>query len=132
LVLRHDIDEKLHFILQHDHGWFTANAQARSSEWYGIASYLTYDVSGQVAVGARLEWFRDDDGVRVSTSAREPISPLPPGNYYDATLGVTWKPRRWLNLRSNCRYDFSDGPHAFDAGLSDSQWLLSVDALLTF
>ena len=57
-------------------------------DWYGIAAYITHEWADTFASGVRLEWFRDDDGSRVATSAREPQTALPGSSYYAATVGL--------------------------------------------
>ncbi len=65
-VLSHDITDSLHYKLQHDLGIEEKSLSADSGKWYGVNQYLTYDVSDKVGVGTRLEWFRDEDGIRVN------------------------------------------------------------------
>ena len=84
IVGKHNITDKLHLILQHDHGFannvITGNglmAQAngaasalQNAEWYGINSYLLYDVTDKLGAGIRAEWFRDNNGFRVNGPGR--------------------------------------------------------------
>ena len=130
IVARHDFNDRLHGVLQHDHGWISGAGES-NHDWYSLVGYLAFDIDDKLAVGTRMEWFRDDDGVRVTTSAREPTTTLPASNYFAATLGLNWKPMTWLMIRPNLRVDLSDGATAFEAGRSDHQYLVSLDALLT-
>jgi hypothetical protein len=76
IVGKHNFTDKLHFIMQHDHGFadnvWTPNGLAsgaeggrEDAEWYGLNNYLIYDVNDKVSAGLRAEWFRDHNGMRV-------------------------------------------------------------------
>ena len=135
MVLKHNITDKTHLVLQHDHGYANgvngalANAtSATDTEWYGINSHLTYDVKDNLTAGVRAEWFRDQNGFRVCSPGRVAaatnvidnvgtagsyaanfLSSCLPASYYAVTAGVNWKPMKWLNIRPNVRYDWVDG-----------------------
>lgn len=84
LVGKHNFTDKLHFIIQHDHGFaekvVTANGlyansfdvakSTQNAEWYGINSYLIYDATDKLSAGVRAEWFRDNNGYRVNGAGR--------------------------------------------------------------
>jgi hypothetical protein len=88
LVGKHNFTDKLHFIIQHDHGYAervqTANGyygnggwdyavggdSKQNAEWYGINSYLIYDATDKLSAGLRAEWFRDNNGYRVNGAGR--------------------------------------------------------------
>ena len=82
LVGKHNFTDKLHYIIQHDHGYadnvVTGNAAAatgtynarQNAEWYGINQYLIYDVNDKLSAGLRAEWFRDNNGFRVNGPGR--------------------------------------------------------------
>lgn len=85
LVGKHNFTDKLHFIIQHDHGFaekvITANGikafndgladtNVQNAEWYGINSYLIYDATDKLSAGLRAEWFRDNNGYRVNGAGR--------------------------------------------------------------
>ncbi len=141
VVLKHNITEKTHLVLQHDHGFAdNANTTVRSdAEWYGVNSHLTYDVSDTLVAGVRAEWFRDQNGLRVCAPGRigaatanhgvnysaDPgssyagdgtknyLAGCSPATYYEFTAGVTWKPKEWLRLRPNVRYDIVGDSHGY-------------------
>ncbi|QSA98592.1 porin [Methylococcus sp. EFPC2] len=142
LVIKHDIIEGLHYTFQHDHGW--ANkvlGGTQDAEWYGINQYLTYDIQDNLGVGIRAEWFRDDDGFRVASPGRTLTAFPGANNYYAVTAGLNWKPLKWLAVRPNVRYDWSDNAGAFDnvgsaaagyAGAKKDQFLFSTDVVVSF
>ena len=156
IVINHDIMEGLHYTFQHDHGFagkaVVRNGHALDATWYGINQYITYDIQDDLAIGIRGEWFRDDDGFRVFSPGRtlsliDPVvDPVTgeglnsPSSYYAVTLGLNWKPLKWVMVRPNVRYDWSDKAKAYDngggstdyAGTKTSQFLFSTDVVITF
>jgi hypothetical protein len=99
LVGKHNITDKLHYIIQHDHGFAnnvaTANASARAgavaqenAEWYGLNNYLIYDVNDKVSAGLRAEWFRDHNGFRVNGPGRCIAGAQPDGSNF--SCGADW------------------------------------------
>lgn len=134
VVAKHNFTDKLHFVLQHDHGFadgINIGGTATDTEWYGVLTHLTYDVKDNVTAGIRGEWFRDQNGFRVCTPARTAAT-CEAGTYYAVTAGLNWKPMGWLNVRPNVRYDWASGRDPFDAGNQDSQFLFSTDMTINF
>ena len=94
VVLKHNITDKTHLVLQHDHG-FANNAFFSTSstpgvgihkdaEWYGINMHLYYDVNDKLTAGLRTEWFRDQNGLRVCAPGRVSAATDNSGNSYAA------------------------------------------------
>jgi hypothetical protein len=146
LVYTHNFDNsKWQYIFQSDYGNQVAGDRAGvgSAEWYGINQYLFYTHNDCWKFGLRGEWFRDDDGVRV-TGLRPAINqPLAgsgfAGNFYEISGGINWLPSANLTVRSELRYDWFDGiavagPAAlpFNDGTSADQFLWSIDAIYLF
>jgi len=161
IVGKHNFTDKLHYIIQHDHGFadnvWTPNSApngvaTENAEWYGINQYLIYDVNDKVSTGLRAEWFRDHNGYRVWGPGRCFAASANQGNnfacrsdyaanyanaatgsgYYAITAGLSYKPAKWLNLRPNLRYDFTDNAKAFDSGTRHNQLLFTADVVVTF
>lgn len=155
IVLKHNITDKTHLVLQHDHGFadgvYGYGSPTKNVEWYGINSHLYYDIKDNLSIGMRAEWFRDQDGYRVASSGRVFAatnynghsyagSPLATGvgaSYYELTWGLNWKPTKWLNLRPNVRYDWLDttstvSPNNSPFGGQQDQVLFSNDFTVTF
>lgn len=133
-VLKHNITDKMHLVLQHDHGFadgISIGGAPTDTEWYGVLSHLTYDLKDNLTAGIRGEWFRDQNGFRVCSPART-AAVCEPGTYYAVTAGVNWKPLAWLNVRPNVRYDWVSGRNAFDANNKDEQFLFSTDMNINF
>lgn len=154
IVAKHNITEKMHLMVQHDHGfadgtydWGTSTPNSLDAEWYGINTHLTYDVADKIVAGLRGEWFRDQNGFRVCSPGRVAAatdgtgtsfaaggnyaSTCSAASYYAVTAGVTWKPVAWLNVRPNVRYDWADGARPFGNNKQD-QFLFSTDLTVNF
>lgn len=132
VVFKHQLAEPVQYALQFDHGWVEGSPAQPRAAWIGVVNTLTYALDASLAVGLRLEWFRDDDNFRVLSPAREGRAVLQPGSYHAATLGLKWQPQPWLLVRPNARFDWSDGPRPFADGASNTQWLFSVDCTVRF
>jgi hypothetical protein len=103
--------------------------------WYGIDQYLYYAFSDTMRLGARFEWFRDEEGTRVGLNNRpaNPNKPPLPGNYFALTLGVNFLPTANLTIRPEVRYDAVNGPSLpYADGTKKYQILLGLDAIMRF
>lgn len=130
LVVSYNLTDRLRYTIQHDHGWQTTRRLDQDPHWYGINNYLTYDLSDTLSLGARVEWFRDEGGVRVLSLGGDGVRPGKSANFYEATLGFNWKPTAWFKIRPEIRYDWSENTKAFDAGQQNDQLLFAVDAVI--
>ncbi|GHT19232.1 hypothetical protein FACS1894189_7930 [Planctomycetales bacterium] len=87
-------------------GWGETRGTAR---WLSLAQYLQWSWSERFALGLRAEWFQDKGHSRVQ---RSPVSlgnlEYTGQNYYEITLGANWKPTRYLTIRPEVRYDWSN------------------------
>ena len=99
------------------------------SQWYGVNISLLQPVTETVQFGLRAEWFKDQDGAYFL---------LPEGTYRALTASFSWRPKPWLRIRPEVRFDQYSGPGqpfggrlpTVFAGDQDEQWLFSVDATL--
>lgn len=123
LVLEHDLTEKLHYVLQHDMGIEQKTSMSHSAKWYGVNQYLFYDLAHDLAAGLRMEWFRDEDGARVTGFS---------DNYIGVTGGLNYTPIQGFTLRPEVRYDRATKNKAFDNGRDDDQILLSLSGIFRF
>jgi len=147
IVLQHRINPKTLFVLHHVHGFADGvllnnlkySNVVKDAQWFGFVTHLYYDLTDNLSVGARGEWFRDRDGFRNPSPFRiaaatnlvngVPMSyagnisnvTITPADYYSVTVGMNWKAAktlnlRWdsikkLNIRPNIRYDRVDAYH---------------------
>lgn len=157
IVLKHNITDKTHLVLQHDHGYADGvllGGVSKDAEWYGLNSHLTYDIKDNLSAGIRAEWFSDPNGFRVGAPGRVSAATNGAGNsyaisgqptnytsnpglgsdYYAITAGLNWKPLKWLNIRPNIRYDWAAGKQAYApfGNGSTEQFLFSNDFNVNF
>lgn len=106
-----------------------------TAEWYGINQYLFYTINNNWKAGMRLEWFRDDDGVRVSgVRPGNPNVGSFAGNFYEMTYGLNWTPTTNITVRPELRYDWYDsgnfgGPLPYNDGTDADQFLAAFDVI---
>ena len=144
MVLQHRITPKTLLVLHHVYGYagdvllnnLKYSNVTQNAEWISVIAHLYYDLTDNVSIGARAEWYRDQDGFRnpspfriaaatnmvngaaVSYAGRLSDVTITPADYYDVTIGLNWKAARSLKLkekflqklsiRSNIRYDRVD------------------------
>ncbi|MEM8680024.1 MAG: porin [Planctomycetota bacterium] len=140
LVYTRRVNPRLTYVATHDFGVQTnaainAAGQAESAKWYGLNQYFYYDMSDSMALGMRVEWFRDQDNFRVlGIPDQRQVSG---GNYAAVTLGANWKPSRRLLVRPELRVDVSDvtppgGGGMFDDFNADQQFTYATDVIFRF
>jgi hypothetical protein len=149
LLWREQLGTKWEYIFQHDLG-VEQNALPGngSADWYGINQYLLYTINPKWTALARVEWFRDDDGVRVFGPPPQagirawPGAPGFAGNFYEVTVGLNWRPHPNFLFRPELRWDWYDGPSngaaapsgpfPFIDGQRKDQFLFGMDLITTF
>ena len=136
LVFGLQLTDRLEYVLQHDLGWTRDQlGPGQDAEWYGVNQYLLYSLNECWKFGARFEWFRDDDGVRVAgVRATNPYAGGSAGNFYDLAVGLNWIPSPNVLVRPEIRWDKFDGVGAlpFNDGASDHQLSAALDVILHF
>jgi hypothetical protein len=102
--------------------------------WYGLSQYFYYAMNDTMLAGMRVEWFRDEDGVRVGLNRPDNPNKLPfLGSFYEISVGVNWLPMSNVRVRPELRWDWFDGKgKPFDDGNATSQFTLGFDAILQF
>lgn len=114
------------------HGIYSS---ADSRNWFGLSNYMFLQMSECVTLGARFEWFNDQQSSMIIGGIEPEAS-----NFYAVTLGMNWAPTKWLNIRPEVRYDFSDYEQnfggitykAFNNGMNDSQLTFGTDIIIHF
>jgi Putative beta-barrel porin-2, OmpL-like. bbp2 len=145
LVWSRTLNNCFTYVLQHDFGYQSlAPINLLGREWYGINQYLLYKFNNCWSAGARIEWFRDDDGYRVT--GLRPGNAIQgasfPGNFFEYTLGLNYKPNANMTLRPEVRWDNYHGlPNQnqgvnvtlpFDGGTRSSQFTYGFDFVCQF
>ncbi|NLE38545.1 MAG: porin [Pirellulaceae bacterium] len=140
LVLAHQLSCRWSYVIQHDFGVqragaFDAQFQSVPAHWYSVNQYLFYTMTDTLSVGARFEWFQDTNNYRVLGI---PLASAVTGkNYYEATVGLNWKPSPRFTLRPELRWDWSDVTPPGDRGMyndfrSRHQFTLATDLIFLF
>lgn len=120
IVASHDLSEDLHYVFQHDFG---VQQVGPKTDWYGINQYLTYDVSDEVGLGLRFEWFGDKGGAqRVNAMG---------ANYLAIAGGVNYSPVNWMTFRPEVRYDRAD-ERVFNGNSESDQVSVAMDIVINF
>ena len=97
----HKFTDKLQYIADATYS-HENNTPVGFANWYGVANYLLYDVTDKLQSKVRVEAFNDEQGFRTGSK----------GLYTAATYGVTWKPKPWLYVMPEVRYDYNSGKNA--------------------
>ena len=74
------------------------------ANWYGFVNYLLYQSTDKLASNTRVELFDDAQGVRTGGK----------GLYTAVTQGFTWKPKPWLYVMPEVRYDYAARGRPFE------------------
>lgn len=132
-----NVTSRLQWVLEHTFGE-SEDPQLGKSQWYGVTNYLYYKINPCWQTGLRVEWFRDEDGVRVVGlgDGNRAVGPYP-GDFYEISFGVNWSPHPNLRVRPEVRWDWFDANRPvsilpYDAGDRDDQFLLGCDFIVTF
>ncbi len=122
LVFARSLTPRLEYALEHTFGYeenasgnnasgnnASGNNGSGDSCWYSIAQCLQWALTDKLALGLRGEWFRDDGHKRVLRREIDPyFGKITGRDYYEITLGLNWRPTRFLTVRPEVRYDWSD------------------------
>ena len=132
-----NVSSRLQYVIEHTYGE-SEDPQMGKSQWYGLSNYLYYKINPCWQTGLRVEWFRDEDGVRVAGigDGNRAVGPYP-GDFYEISLGLNWSPHPNFRMRPEVRWDWFDerrpvALYPYDAGDRDDQFLFGCDFILTF
>lgn len=115
----------------------------QDAEWYGINQYMFVTLTEQWRLGARMEWFRDDDGARVAAVGNANPAGVGgfAGDFYGLSFGVNWLPIENFVMRPEMRWDWFDPAAGIAArpwnddgavGRNGSQFTAGVDGILSW
>lgn len=100
---------------------------AQDAEWYSFGNWFLWQFykkdDRDVLTGVwRSEVFRDNNGVRTGFA----------DNFYEFTVGLIYKPKPYLWIRPEARYDYAQFTHPYNDGTRGSQFTLGLDAILLY
>ena len=171
IVLQHRFTPQTHVVLHHVYGHaggvllnnLKYTNVVHDAAWMSAIAHVYHDLSDTLTFGMRAEWYRDQDGFRnpspfrivAATNAVNGVAAsyagnlgavtITPADYYDLTIGLSWKAAKALkitsrhlqklSIRPNIRYDRVDAYRTAAyrpfAGHKD-QILFSLDFVLPF
>jgi hypothetical protein len=94
------------------------------ASWYGAANWFLYafDADEKYTGVWRAEIFKDTEGTATGVAA----------TYYEMTLGLVYKPKPWLWIRPEARYDWAQSARPFSDGTRSSQFTMAMDMIVQF
>jgi hypothetical protein len=98
LILTRKLSDRLTWQFETLYGFTTNVPNTGFANWLGVMNYLSYQLDRNLVANARLEFFDDAQGQRTGFT----------GVYTAVTTGVLYKPRPWLWLRPEIRFDHND------------------------
>ncbi len=144
LVFKHQLSKRALYVIQNNIGFLNRVAGEEDAEWYSIVQYLIYTINPCWSAGLRVEWFRDDDGVRVAGLGNLPTNrgwmgaPGFEGSFTEVTIGLNWKPKPNILVRPEARWDSYSGStnlageFPYDGGQSTDQFTFATDLVVMF
>ena len=90
--------------------------------WYGAAHWFLYQFTDKLTGVYRAEVFRDQNGGATGNA----------DTYYEMTLGAVIKPKPWVWIRPEARYDWAQFTRPFSDGTRGSQLTLAFDVVFQF
>ncbi len=97
LVFTHKFNDKLTYVLDALYGYTLDVPGIGFANWFSAVNYLTYQFDEKLSGTTRLELFDDFQGQRTGSS----------GLYTAITAGINYKPKSWLALRPEVRFDYN-------------------------
>lgn len=158
LAFTHLLTPSLRYMLQHDLGVednagseitfdssYNPSLNTLKGRWYSINQSLIWQWSHNFSVGARFEWFHDNNNTRIMRVINDGVNAdFEGGNYYQMTLGANWKPNIGggnLLIRPEIRWDWTDvknglrdkgqsGYSVYNDGTKDNSINIGIDMVI--
>ena len=128
LVISRQWSEKVTGVVETDNIWdpkiigFSQNGAPSSIAYHGLVHWLLYSFNDKLSTGWRAEVSWDPYGA--ATGSRS--------TYYDTSVVLTHKPKPWLWIRGEARYDWSQFSDPYSDGTRSSQLTLTVATIFLF
>jgi hypothetical protein len=94
----------------------------RDSAWYGFANWFLYEFDPKLTGVWRAEIFRDEAGAAIGVADA----------FYEMTLGLIVKPKPWLWIRPEARYDWAQFKEPYHDGTRGSLFTLAFDVIVLY
>jgi hypothetical protein len=100
---------------------------SNDAEWYSFGNWFLWqfykpDDKDVLTAVWRSEVFRDNNGARTGYAA----------NFYEMTVGLIAKPKPYLWIRPEARYDWCQGASPYANGTRNSQFTFGIDAIILY
>ncbi|HEY1376859.1 MAG TPA: outer membrane beta-barrel protein, partial [Gemmataceae bacterium] len=97
VVYTHKFSDRLNYALDALYGFTTDVPDVGFANWWAAVQYLSYALTPRLTAVSRLEFFDDVQGQRTGFA----------GLYVAPTVGVTFKPNKFLVVRPEVRFDYN-------------------------
>ena len=94
----------------------------KNVSWQGFGNWFLYSFNDKWMGVWRAEVFRDNNGIRTGFA----------DNFYEQTLGLIYKPKPWLWIRPEARYDWAQFTKPYNDGTRGSQFTIGLDAVILY
>ena len=127
-VLSYKWNDKLTQVMENDDAWednipgIGPGGTSKNAQWYSFGNWFLYAFGDKLTGVWRSEVFRDSSGVRTGFS----------DNFYEQTVGFIYKPKPYIWVRPEARYDWAQFTHPYNNGTRNSQLTLAFDVILLF
>ena len=127
-VLTQKWGKKLTQVLENDDAYeqnvpgIGVGGTSKNASWYSFGNWFLYTFNDKFTGVWRSEVFRDNSGVRTGFA----------DTFYTQTLGFIYKPKPYLWVRPEARYDWAQFTHPYNNGTRRSQLTLAFDVILLF
>lgn len=130
-VITHKWTEKLTQVVETDQAWELnvpglasggANGAPRTAEWFSIGNWFLYQLGPKLTGVWRSEIFWDPTGARTGYA----------DTYHEMTLGLIYKPKDFIWIRPEARYDWAQSGTPYNDDTRSSQLTLACDVIFLF
>jgi Putative beta-barrel porin-2, OmpL-like. bbp2 len=128
-VLNYKWTSKLTQVVETDHVWdpeilgYGGNPyKPHAAAYHSLGNWFLYQISPKVTGVWRSEIFWDPYGLATGNA----------DNYHEITLGLVYKPKEYIWIRPEVRYDWTQFTHPFNDGTRNSQLTMGFDVIFLF
>jgi hypothetical protein len=124
----YEATEDLTLVFESDQGYepnvpsFGPGGTPANAAWFGAGGFLLYELTERWTAVVRGDVFRDVNGVRTGFN----------DTFNEITLGAIYKPRTWLWIRPEVRWDWAIGAPPYNDETSNRQFTYGFDAIFLF
>ncbi len=130
-VLTHRWNEKLTQVIEADQGWEPnvpglasggLNGAPRNARWFALGNWLLYQATPKLTGVWRSEVFWDPTGARTGYA----------DTYFEMTVGCIYKPKHYIWVRPEIRYDWAASGTPYSDDTRGSQLTMGCDVIFLF